>query len=313
MKTTPVTKVDFQRSVLAVPPIARNADFSLNEAANRALIHYLEAGGIRTLMYGGNANFYHLGLSDLEAAARQLMDLAGADTWVIPSIGPEYGKALDQARLLADFDFPTVMVLPTGFPATPVGAAIGLRKIAERCGRPVIAYVKSDNYLHPADLGALVRDGLVCAVKYGVIRKNPAEDLYLSQILQHVERDRVVSGIGERPAPQHLRKFGLVSFTSGAVSIAPHLSMALLAALKTGAHDDAQRIQAEFLAIEDLRDANGPIPALHSAVTLSGIADMGPMLPMLSEVADPAIRETIERAARALRAKDEALGGRKAA
>src|SRR5581483_11003225 len=179
MKTTAVTTADFERSVLAVPPIARRPDFSLDEEANHALIRHLEAGGIRTLMYGGNANFYHLGLSDLEAAARQLIALAGAETWIIPSIGPEYGKALDQARLLAEIGFPTVMVLPASFPLTPAGVAIGLRKIAERFGRPIIAYVKTENYARPADLGALVRDGLVSAIKYGVVRKEPAADAYL--------------------------------------------------------------------------------------------------------------------------------------
>ncbi|HUK11005.1 MAG TPA: dihydrodipicolinate synthase family protein [Stellaceae bacterium] len=313
MKTTPAVKADFERSVLAVPPIARNADFSLNEAANRALIRYLEAGGIKTLMYGGNANFYHLGLSDLEEAARQLIELAESDTWVIPSIGPEFGKALDQARLLAPMQFPTVMVLPASFPLTQAGVPIGLSKIAERFGRPVIAYVKTENYARPADLAALIRDGYVCAIKYGVVRANPTEDAYLSEILEHVERDRVVSGIGERPAPAHLLKFGLVSFTSGAVCIAPRLSLALLAALKAGDQERALALQTAFLPVEDLRDRYSPIRTLHTAVTLSGIADMGPMQPMLTEITDAAARREIEHAARALRAEDETAGGRRAA
>ena len=313
MKTTPVTKADFERSVLAVPPIARRPDFSLNETANSALIRYLESGGIKTLMYGGNANFYHLGLSDIEEAARQLIEVAGSDTWVIPSIGPEFGKALDQARLLAPMGFPTVMVLPTSFPMTPAGVPIGIANIAERFGNPVIAYVKAENYARPADLAALIRHGYVCAIKYGVVRQNPTEDAYLSEILQHVERDRVVSGIGERPAPAHLLKFGLVSFTSGAVCIAPRLSLALLAALKSGDQESALKHQTEFLPVEDLRDRHSPIRTLHTAVTLSGIADMGPMQPMLTEITDPAARREIERAAHALRAKDEAAAGRRAA
>ncbi len=313
MKTTSVTKADFERSVLAVPPIARQADFSLNEGQNRALIRYMEAGGIRTLMYGGNANFYNLGVSDFEAAVRQLATLAGSDTWVIPSIGPEYGKAMDQVQVLRNLAYPTAMVLPLSFPGTPAGAAIGIRKIAERYGKPVIAYVKSDNYLNPADAGALVRDGAVCAVKYGVVRKDPMPDPYLSAILEHVNPDQVVSGIGERPAPVHLRKFGLVGFTSGSVCVAPRLSLALLAALKAKDDAKAAEIQKKFMPLEDLRDGYSPIRALHTAVTLAAIADMGPMLPMLTEIEDPAQRQKIEVAARTLRASDEAFGGRKAA
>jgi hypothetical protein len=37
------------------------------------------------------------------------------------------------------------------------------------------------------------------------------------------------------------------------------------------------------------------------------------MLPMLTEIEDPAHRRNLERAAKALRAKDEAYAGRKAA
>jgi dihydrodipicolinate synthase/N-acetylneuraminate lyase len=313
MKTTPVTKADFERSVLAVPPMARHADFSLNAEANRALIRYLEAGGIRTLMCGGNANVYNLGVLEFEAEMRALAELAGADTWVVPSIGPEYGKALDQAQILREIPFPTAMVLPMGFPATPAGVAIGIRKIAERYGKPVIAYVKAENYIKPADAGALIRDGVAIAIKYGVVRKEPATDAYLSALLDHVSPDKIVSGIGERPAPAHLIKFGLVSFTSGSVCIAPRMSLALLEALKADDEETALKLQTPFLPLEDLRDALSPIRTLHSAVTLSGIADMGPMLPMLTEIEDPGQRQKIEAAARALRASDEAFGGRKAA
>ncbi|MEO6960031.1 MAG: dihydrodipicolinate synthase family protein, partial [Burkholderiaceae bacterium] len=41
MKTTPVTHEDLSSSVLAVPPLARHADLSLNNAANKALIHHM--------------------------------------------------------------------------------------------------------------------------------------------------------------------------------------------------------------------------------------------------------------------------------
>src|SRR5262249_54430117 len=158
-----------------------------------------------------------------------------------------------------------------GFPATPAGVAIGIRKIAGHYGKPVIAYVKSDNYLKPSDAGALIRDGVALAIKYGVVRKEPARDEYLSALLDHVSPDRIVSGIGERPAPAHLIKFGLVSFTSGSVCIAPRLSLRLLAALKARDEEKALQLQTPFLPVEDLRDTLSPIRTLHTAVTLSGI------------------------------------------
>ena len=64
MKTSPVSAQDLQRSVIAVPPLARHDDLSLNEAANKALLGHLEAGGVRNVMYGGNANFYNVAVSE---------------------------------------------------------------------------------------------------------------------------------------------------------------------------------------------------------------------------------------------------------
>jgi dihydrodipicolinate synthase/N-acetylneuraminate lyase len=173
--------------VLSVPPLARNADLTLNRDANRALIRHLEAGGVRTLMYGGNANFYHLATSEYAATLDFLEEAAGADSWVIPSAGADFGKLMDQARILRGRRFPTAMALPFGHPSNDAGVAVALRKFAEALGKPVIAYVKGLNYLEPATLGALVRDGVVCAIKYAIVRDDPSKDAYLSELVQEVD------------------------------------------------------------------------------------------------------------------------------
>ena len=46
MKTTPVTADDLAASVLAVPPLARNADWSLNVPANKAMSTPLKASAV---------------------------------------------------------------------------------------------------------------------------------------------------------------------------------------------------------------------------------------------------------------------------
>ncbi|HET9148631.1 MAG TPA: dihydrodipicolinate synthase family protein, partial [Acetobacteraceae bacterium] len=109
MKTSPVQPADLSRSVISVPPFARNDDLSINRAENRRLIRHLEAGGVRTLLYGGNANFYHVGTSEYPAVLDVIEQEAGADSWVIPSIGPDFGRMLDQARILRGRGFPTAM------------------------------------------------------------------------------------------------------------------------------------------------------------------------------------------------------------
>lgn len=284
MKTSPVQTSDLTRSVLAVPPFARNSDLTINRAENRRLIRHLEQGGIRTLLYGGNANFYHIGISEYPAVLDVIEQEAGADTWVIPSIGPEFGRMLDQVQILRARGFATAMALPIIAPATPDGVEAGLAKVADAFGKPLIIYVKTEQYLTPAAIGRLAHAGAVCAIKYAIERPNPKQDAFLTALLGEVERDIIVSGMGERPAIVHLRDFGLRSFTSGSVSIAPRQSMEILEACKRRDYAKAERLREYFLPLEDLRDHLHQIRVLHEAVSLAGIADMGRILPLLSNI-----------------------------
>jgi len=123
MKTTSVTAADLAASVFAVPPLARYADLTVNEDANRQLIGYLEAGGVRSLMYGGNANLYNIAVSEYAEVLEFLVDAVGADTWLIPSFGPDYGKLIDQARILRNSRVPTAMALNLIWPRLLVVAS----------------------------------------------------------------------------------------------------------------------------------------------------------------------------------------------
>jgi dihydrodipicolinate synthase/N-acetylneuraminate lyase len=167
-------------------------------------------------------------------------------------------------------------------------------------------YIKADNYIEPATVATLANDGLVSAVKYGTVRSNPSHDPYLRALLDVVDPKLVVSGIGERPAVVHFREFGLQAFTSGSVCVAPRSSMKILAAMRAGRWDEAEEERSAFLPLEDCRDAFSPIRVLHDAVTLAGIADMGPMLPMLSNL-PAAQQQIVAEAARALKQHDQQL------
>src|SRR6187455_3144408 len=112
MLTASLTPERLTASVLAVPPLARNADLSLNEAENAKLIRHIEAGGVRTLLYGGNANFYHIPLAEYDRVLGMLAGAAGEDTLVVPSSGPAFGFSIDQAKVLRGHKYPTVMILP---------------------------------------------------------------------------------------------------------------------------------------------------------------------------------------------------------
>lgn len=271
-------------SVIAVPPLCRNNDYSINVEENRKLIKYLEIGGVRTLLYGGNANLYNIAISEYSELLEMLQSECGDQTIVIPSVGPFFGNITDQAAILKGSSFPTVMILPTLFPAKPEGVARAVRCFVERSGIKAVLYIKDESYIPPQVVSELVQDGIISWIKYAVVREETSEDDYLRELLNLVDPKMVVSGIGEQPAIIHLRDFGISGFTSGCVCIAPSKSMQMLAAIKANDFESAESIRASFETLENLRNAHGPIPVLHHAVALADIAQTGAHLPLMSDL-----------------------------
>jgi dihydrodipicolinate synthase/N-acetylneuraminate lyase len=300
------------RSVIAVPPLAVDEDGLPLREPNRKLAERLVEGGVGTLLYGGNANLYHLGSDRFEEVLAGLAGLAPAAARVIPSIGPDYGTMRAQARALARSAFPTAMVLPMASVTTPEGVASGLRHVAGICGRPLILYIKSEGYITPELAATLVEEGAVWAIKYAIERPDPARDPFLDRLLALVPRELVVSGMGERPAVAHMADVGLAGFTSGLVCLAPRISSAMLAALRAGDRARAEALRARFLPLEELRDRLSPIRVLHDAVTLAGIADMGRLRPLSSNLSAEE-RRLLERPVAELLAAERDLAGAAAA
>ncbi len=282
---TELQPADFKGSVVAVPPIALNADLSVNVEANAALVRHIVAGGVDILLYGGNANLYHFGLAAYEEALA-MMQAVDARARIITSIGPDFGKMLDQAPLLERSGIRNVMLLPVAFPSDSHGVGDGIRRIAARLGFGVILYLKRDMYVRPEVLQKLVAEGAVRFVKYAVERPDPAEDAYLDAVLAAIGRDLVASGMGETPVADHIGRRGVATYTSGAVCIAPAAAMEVLALYRAGRQAEADAAIQPFLAFERIRAQLGGIQVLHSGITTSGIADMGPMMPMVSVVKD---------------------------
>jgi dihydrodipicolinate synthase/N-acetylneuraminate lyase len=306
LKTAPLTAADLRGSVLAVPPMPRKMDGSIDPDANRRVLDHLRAGRVTTFMYGGNANFYNLGVAELGQVLDVLTPLLATGDWLIPAVGADFGKAAEQIALLRERAFPTAMVLPLRFPSTPAGAASGIGKLAARYGKPVIAYVKDEGYIHNSDLAALVKDGSVCAVKYAIVRHDPRQDPVLADLAQRMGPDLIVSGIGERPVIDHFRGFGLRAFTSGSTCVAPALSNRIREALHAGDFATAMATRELFLPLEDLRDAYSPIRVLHAAVQFAGIAPTGPIGEFLSVIEDRQLLDKLGPIALELMARNEA-------
>lgn len=279
-----LTQADYASSVVAVPPIALNTDYSVNAGANEAIIKHIEGGGVDILLYGGNANLYHFGLEDYRSAMRSIKAAAAPTTHLITSIGPDFGKAMTQAPIARDLGFKNVMVLPTNFPADPAGVANGVRKLADAFGSGLILYLKREHYADPDELAKLVAEKAVSFVKYAVEKSDASKDPYLDAVLSAIGTDHLASGMGETPIHDHLGLRKLTTYTSGAVCIAPVAASELLTLYKTGRAAEALELSRAFLEFEKIRLDLGGLQVLHDGLRLSGIADTGPLMPMVSNL-----------------------------
>lgn len=291
MHTTPVTPEILAASVIAVPPLARDTSFAIHRGENTKIVRHIENGGVTTLLYGGNANFYHLRPSEYADTLAMLADIAGENTLMIPSVGPAYGLQMDQAAIFKQTRFPTAMVLPQEGLMTETGLMTGFRHFVEAVERPAVLYIKRDGYITPTGAAKLVADGLVSFIKYAIVREDPALDPFLSELIQVVDPRIIVSGIGEQPALVHLDQFKINGFTAGCVCVRPDLSQEMLEMIKSGNHERVREIQSIFRPLEDLRNGINPVRVLHEAVAGAGIAETGPQLPLLHDLS------TEERAA----------------
>ncbi|MEM7475361.1 MAG: dihydrodipicolinate synthase family protein [Planctomycetota bacterium] len=298
MDTSPITPARLASSVIAVPPLARASNLSLDFEQNRRIVEYIEAGGVSTFLYGGNAVLYHIRLSEYARLLEMLTQIAGERSLIIPSVGPAFGTMMDQAEVLKDFDFPTVMILPQKDIADSQGIASGIKRFVEAYGKPVVLYLKHDHWLPPETVSRMFEAGYISWIKYAVVRENTIKDSYLSEVLASVPSNIVVSGIGEQPAIIHMRDFQVGSFTSGCVCVNPAKSMAMMQAIRHSDFTKAETIREQFEPLEDLRNGINPIRVLHRALELAEIAETGPMFPMLGELEADEVTSVAQAASR---------------
>ncbi len=310
MKTSSVTLEDLQ-GVFPVPPLARknNSKRELDLDQNENVVRHLANGGMTRFLYGGNAFLYHITLVEYEQMLEWLTGFAD-NLWAIPSFGPSYGRSMDQALLLKKYKFPAAMHLPCGDPRDSAGLEQGLREIHDAAQTPLILYLKEENNFG-ADkekgldvVAKLVEEKICVAIKYAVVRDNPQEDLYLASLLKRVDKNRVVSGIGERPAIIHMHDWELPGFTTGSGCIAPRQTNKLFEACANKQFEIAEEIRAKFIPLEDLRDAWSPAKVLHHATSLCGISNVGTLPPFLSALSDEQLLQ-IEPVAKTLLATNK--------
>lgn len=291
-ETRRLSPEDFARSVVAVPPLALDDHGHFATDANRRVLSHIADGGIATVLYGGNANIYHFGAKLFREALEGVFAVCPEEVEILFSIGPDFGKAMDQADELKAAGVGNALLLPMAFPSDGAGVVAGARQLAEKLGFALVLYVKRDAYLAPEALQALIEEGTVSYVKYAVERRDPSEDPYLDAIIDAVGADKVASGMGETPIADHIGRRGMSTFTSGAVCIAPAASNALLSLYRMGRMDEAAELAAPFLEFERRRAELGGTSVLHDSMGIAGIAECGPLTPLVANLDDGA-RKTL--------------------
>ena len=287
MITQTITPELLTKSVISVPPLARSEDGQISLSENRKIIEHLYKGGVRTFLYGGNAVLYHLSMKEFEVLLEMMTQLDADDCLMIPSVGPFFGTMMDQAKILRKYEFPTVMILPTRDMTTSIGIANGIRRFVDYLGKPVVLYIKNEDFIETIEVKKLMEEGVLSFIKYALVRNNPIDDPFLKELIQNLGSTRIVSGMGEQPVLAHKKEFNLnSSYTSGCVCIAPRLSMEMLQALQKDDLDLVETIRKKFELLEGLRNTINPVRVLYAAIKLTKLADTGPLLPMMSKISD---------------------------
>jgi dihydrodipicolinate synthase/N-acetylneuraminate lyase len=250
-------------------------------------------------MYGGIANLFNSRLSEYGEILNLIESVAPPGAWMVPAIGGDYGKAVDQVAILRDRAFPTAILLPFAI-VQPEGVATGIRRLAEAFGKPLMVFYKSTDYLRSADIAALLRDGCLCGLEYGISPDENGRSPHLESLLALVgSAERIIDGSGEKTIPGN-SKFGIQGYTSGSGLLAPHISMALLGAVKRGDRPAIEKLSNHFKAFDAARASYSAIPVVHAAVKFAGIADTGPMGPFFDTNYDEPATAEITRVAKDL-------------
>jgi 4-hydroxy-tetrahydrodipicolinate synthase len=294
VKTSAVTPMDLVASVISIPPLARGADGRPCLSENRKLLAWLRSAGIHSFLYGGIANFFNMSVTEFPSVLDAIETFAGPEDWMIPSIGPDFGKAMDQVAILKGRDFPTAMLLPFA-PVMPAGVATGLRRLAEAYGRPLMLFFQSADYLKPRDIAALLADGILCTVEFGVRPTASGQNPFLHELLDLVgDTSHIIDARGESSIHDTAR-FGLKGFTSGMSALAPHLSTAVLKAVVAGELGKAASLVQSFAAISDLRATYSFVSVLYDALRFADIADPGVVGPFYAPITDPVVLARIKK------------------
>ena len=282
--------------VLVVAITPRKPDRSIDTDGIRRNVHHLIENGVRYIMPEcGTGLVYDATLEEYETVVGTFIDAAGNAAFVVPGIGPGYGRSLEMGTIARSLGASGVMIMPIVGPGSAAGVLEGIGSIVDDVRLPVVIYQRRVDIM-PADIVVSLceKEGVV-GLKYSV------DDIGLFKEINDRVGDQaaMACGMAEEPSVAYLQA-GAVGFSSGMANFVPRLSLELLRSFEAGDVVEAERIRIAMVPFEDFRGERGArysSSALHAAMDASGLAG-GPVIPFAEDVVDkdlPRVREMLDR------------------
>lgn len=270
------------RNVLVVAITPRRSDFKVDLQGAYKNVRYLVERGVDFIMPAcGTGLVYDMCLEDYEAVVGTFVDAAGDEAWVVPGIGPGFGRSLEMGRIAQSLGVAGVMIMPIVGPASADGVFNGLREIAKAVQLPTILYQRRLDIMPVSSVIRLCEIDNIVGLKYAV------EDTEAFEAIADKAGDRtaMICGMAEDPCITYMER-GAVGFSSGMANFVPRMSLTLLRTFVSGGTVEAERLRALMVPFEDLRGERGArysTSALHAAMDVAGLAG-GPVIPFAADV-----------------------------
>ena len=270
------------RNVLVVAITPRRSDFKVDLQGAYKNVRYLVERGVDFIMPAcGTGLVYDMCLEDYEAVVGTFVDAAGDEAWVVPGIGPGFGRSLEMGRIAQSLGVAGVMIMPIVGPASADGVFNGLREIAKAVQLPTILYQRRLDIMPVSSVIRLCEMDNIVGLKYSV------EDTEAFEAIADKAGDRaaMICGMAEDPCITYMER-GAVGFSSGMANFVPRMSLTLLRTFVSGGTVEAERLRALMVPFEDLRGeraARYSTSALHAAMDVAGLAG-GPVIPFAADV-----------------------------
>ena len=269
-------------NVLVVAITPRGEDRQVDLEGVRKNVQYLVQHGVDFIMPEcGTGMVYDASLEEYEAVVGTYLDAAGDAAYIVPGIGPGFGRSIEMGHIARSLGVAGVMIMPVVGPASANGVYNGFREITKAVQLPTVLYQRRLDIMPVNDVVSLCELDEVVGLKYAV------EDLdAFDRIVERAgDRAAMVCGMAEDPCIDYM-SHGAVGFSSGMANFVPRMSLTLRNKFMTGDGAEAERLRVLMVPFEDFRGENGARysgSALHAAMDYVGLAG-GPVIPFAEDV-----------------------------